>query len=196
MARRRAARAGGGGGGACGRPLRPGAALLALAAAAAAAGCAGALGRGAGRGDEAEIARLPLAFAWAVDARDLDALTALFAEGIVYDLSAYGFPPTTGRAAVRELFRTGVFPYVRCSTIVIANVRVEVAGDFATGADYFVHYGYDPRDAPPGTRSHTEGRHFYEFVREAGAWKISRIRGEPHFERREPYDPAGLRACR
>lgn len=174
---------------------RPAAALLALAAGAA-AGCAGALGRSSARDAEAEIARLPVAFAWAVDARDLDALTALFAEGIVYDLSAYGFPPATGRAAVRELFRTGVFPYVRCSTIVIANVRVEATGDRATGADYFVHYGYDPRDAAPGTRSHTEGRHFYEFVREAGAWKISRIRGEPHFERRESYDPAGLRACR
>lgn len=177
--------------------MRRAAALLAIAAAAA-VGCAGAFGRPAAADAEAEIARLPVAFAWAVDAKDIDALTALLAEGVVYDLSAYGFPPTTGRAAVRELFLTGVFPFVRCSSLVIANVRVEVSrgGEAATGADYFVHYGYDPRGASPGTRSHTEGRHFYEFAREAGAWKISRIRGEPHFERREPYDPAGLRACR
>lgn len=164
--------------------------LLALAS----ASCAGAR---AGRSTDAaaEIARLPVAFAWAVDGKDIDALMALLSEDVVYDLSAYGFPPTIGQAAVRQLFLTGVFPFVRCSTMVLANFRVEVAGEHATGADYFVHFGYDPRGAPPGTRSHTEGRHFYEFVREGNAWRIARIRGEPRFERREPYRPAELRAC-
>lgn len=167
-------------------------ALLALAI----AGCAGTSARPSADADAAEIARLPTAFAWAVDGKDIDALMALMSEEVVYDLSAYGFPPTTGQAAVRKLFLTGVFPFVRCSTILLSNFRSEVAGDRATGADYFVHFGYDPHDAPQGTRSHTEGRHFYEFVREGGAWRIARIRGEPHFERREPYLPAELRTCR
>lgn len=145
--------------------------------------------------DELEIARLPVLFAWAVDEKDIDRLTGLFSEHVVYDLSAYGFPPTRGRAAVRELFLSGVFPYVRCSTLTISNVRIEWSGDTASGADYFVHYGYDPRGAPAHTRSHTEGRHHYRFTREAGAWKIAEIRGEPRFERREPYDPSELRAC-
>jgi ketosteroid isomerase-like protein len=169
-------------------------AVLALAGLAA-LGCAGGPGPHARARAEAEIARLPVAFAWAVDAKDIDALAGLLSEGVAYDLSAYGFPPTTGRVAVRELFLTGVFPFVRCSSLTISNVRIEVDGGTATGADYFVHYGYDPRGAPPNTRSHTEGRHYYDFVRERGAWKIARIRGQPTFERREPYDPAGLRSC-
>jgi len=167
-------------------------ALLALAA----AGCAGTRARSGSSDDAAEIARLPVAFAWAVDAKQIDPLMALMSEGVVYDLSAYGFPPTTGQEAVRQLFLTGVLPFVRCSTMLVSNFRVEISGDRATGADYFVHTGYDPRGAPPGTRTHTEGRHFYEFVREGGAWRIARIRGEPHFERRERYAPAELRTCR
>lgn len=166
-------------------------ALIALAA----AGCAGAHARRSADAAAAEIARLPIAFAWAVDGKDIEPLMAAMSEGVVYDLSAYGFPPTTGQAAVRALFLAGVFPFVRCSTMVVSNFRVEITGDRATGADYFVHYGYDPRGSPPGTRGHTEGRHFYEFVREGGAWRIARIRGEPHFERREPYAPAELRSC-
>jgi len=159
------------------------------------AGCAGAGARPAPGADEAEVARLPVAFAWAVDQKDIDALMAQMSEGVVYDLSAYGFPPTTGKEAVRELFLAGVFPFVRCSTMVVSNFRVEIAGDRARGADYFVHWGYDPRGAAPGTRSQTEGRHFYTFVREGGAWRIASIRGEPHFERRDSYEPTELRAC-
>lgn len=169
--------------------------LALIAVGVAAAGCAGVHARHSADAAATEIARLPVAFAWAVDGKDIDALMALMSEGVVYDLSAYGFPPTTGQAAVRNLFLTGVFPFVRCSMMVVSNFRVEIAGDRAAGADSFVHFGYDPRGAPPGTRSHTEGHHFYEFVHEGGAWRIARIRGEPHFERREPYASAELRSC-
>jgi ketosteroid isomerase-like protein len=145
---------------------------------------------------EAEIARIPITYAWAVDTRDIDLLMTLFSENAVYDLSAYDFPSATGKAAIRKVFLEGILDNVRCSFISISNIQVEVDGDRATGADYFVHAGYDPRNRPKHTRSHTEGQHFYEFEKEAGAWKIARMRGSPTFEKWETYDPEGLRQCR
>jgi ketosteroid isomerase-like protein len=145
---------------------------------------------------EAEIARIPITYAWAVDTRDIDLLMTLFSEDAVYDLSAYDFPSAKGKQAVRKVFLEGILDNVRCSFISIFNIQVEVEGDRATGADYFVHAGYDPRNRPKNTRSHTEGQHFYEFEKEAGEWKISRMRGSPTYEKWEPYDPAGLRHCR
>lgn len=172
------------------------AALLAavLAAAAGAAACGSP--RGAGHAAaEAEIAALPVTYAWAVDAKDLDLLMTVFSDDVVYDLSAYGFPPAVGKEAVRRTFREGVFEYVDCSFLRITNFTVEVDGDEATGKDYFVHSGYGPRNRPPGTRSYTEGRHFFEFTRERGRWKISAMRGRPFFERWETFDAGGLRSC-
>lgn len=144
---------------------------------------------------EAEIARLPVTYAWAVDAKDIDLLMSVFSQDIVYDLSAYGFPSAVGWEAVRSTFLSGIFPYVECSFISISNIRVHVSGSTATGADYFVHAGYNPGTQPPNTRSHTEGRHFYEFKREEAGWKISYMKGSPFYERWEPFDPDGLRDC-
>ena len=145
--------------------------------------------------DEAEIARLPITYAWAVDEKDIDLLMTVFSQDIVYDLSAYGFPSAVGMEAVRDTFLTGIFPYVECSFISISNIRVHVTGDAATGADYFVHAGYNPTTQPPNTRSHTEGQHFYEFERDGGEWKISYMKGRPFYEKWEPFDPDGLRHC-
>lgn len=176
------------------RPHR--AVLLAavLASGALAAGCLSP--RSASRAiAEAEIAALPVTYAWAVDAKDIDLLMTVFSDDVVYDLSAYGFPPAVGKEAVRRTFRDGVFEYVECSFIRISNFTVTIDGDRATGRDYFVHSGYGPRNRPPGTRSHTEGRHFFEFRRERGRWKIAAMRGRPFFERWEPFDADGLREC-
>jgi ketosteroid isomerase-like protein len=120
----------------------------------------------------------------------------VFSEDIVYDLSAYDFPSATGKAAVREVFLSGILSNVRCSFISISNIRVEVTGDTAKRGDYFIHAGYDPKNRPKHTRSHTEGQHFYEFKKEAGEWKISRMSGSPFFEKWETYDPAGLLRCK
>ena len=144
---------------------------------------------------EVEIARLPITYAWAVDTKDIDLLMTVFSEDIVYDLSAFDFPPATGKKEVRKVFLSGILSRTRCSFISISNIKVEVTGDTATGGDYFVHAGYDPRDRPKNTRSHTEGQHFYEFKMESGDWKISRMRGSPFFEKWETFDPSGLRRC-
>ncbi len=88
---------------------------------------------------EVEIARLPIAYAWPVDTKDIDLLMAVFSEDIVYDLSAYAFPSATGK---------------------------------------------------------TEGQHFYEFRKESGAWRISRMSGSPFFGKWETYDRAGLLCCK
>jgi ketosteroid isomerase-like protein len=144
---------------------------------------------------EMEIARLPVTYAWAVDTKDIDLLMSVFSEDIVYDLSAYDFPSAAGKDEVRKVFLTGILPNVRCSFISISNITVEVDGDTASGGDYFVHAGYEPRDRPGNTRSHTEGQHFYEFKLESGAWKISRMRGSPFYEKWESFDPKGLRPC-
>ncbi len=163
-----------------------------------------AVGSGDGGGDharhqraiaEVEIARLPVTYAWAVDTKDIDLLMTVFSEDIVYDLSAYDFPSATGKKALREVFLSGILSNVRCSFISITNIRVEVTGDTATGGDYFVHAGYDPKNRPKNTRSHTEGQHYYEFKLESGHWKISRMRGSPFYEKWETFDPKGLRRC-
>jgi hypothetical protein len=119
----------------------------------------------------------------------------VFSKDIVYDLSAYDFPSATGKQEVRKVFLSGILSNVRCSFISISNIRVDVTGDTAKGSDYFVHAGYDRRNKPKNTRSHTEGQHFYEFKQESGHWKISRMRGSPFFEKWETYDPKGLRRC-
>lgn len=165
------------------------------------ASCAMQGGGGRARGPdvaraEAEIARLPITYAWAVDEKDIDLLMTVFSRDVEYDLSAYGFPSAVGWEAVRDTFLTGIFPYVECSFISISNIRLHVSGDTARGADYFVHAGYNPSTRPPNTRSHTEGQHFYEFKREEGGWKISYMKGSPFYERWEPFDPDGLRDCR
>ncbi len=119
----------------------------------------------------------------------------LFSEDAVYDLSAYEFPPVVGKAAIRDTFVKGVFPLNQCLFMTVSNIRVEVAGNDATGADFFVANGYNPKNKPPKTRSHTEGQHYYEFKKERGAWKISHLRGAPFFEKWEPLDPEGLYHC-
>jgi ketosteroid isomerase-like protein len=144
---------------------------------------------------EAEIAKLPITYGWAVDAKDIDLLMTVFSQDIVYDLSAYGFPNAVGWQQVRDLFSSAIFPFVECSFISISNIRSHVTGNTATGADYFVHAGYNPVTQPPNTRSHTEGQHFYEFKKEGSKWKISYMRGNPFYERWEPFDPDGLRYC-
>ncbi|MBM5811084.1 MAG: nuclear transport factor 2 family protein [Gammaproteobacteria bacterium] len=143
----------------------------------------------------AEIARLPIAYAWAVDHKDADALVGLFASDGIYDLSAYGFPDVRGHAALRRFFLESVFPSERCSFSSISNVRIELDGTRATGADYFIHFGYGNPKLGADVRLHVEGQHFYEFRLEQGRWKIARMRGHPTFERSEKFAAANLRHC-
>lgn len=144
---------------------------------------------------EREIAKLPAAYAWAVDGKDIDAMMSIFSQNAVYDLSDYGFPSAVGQAAIRAFFLNDVFQGERCSFSSISNVRVDLGRDGASGADYFIHFGYNDRKYPLNTRHHVEGQHFYRFVKERGEWKISHMRGHPTFEKKEPFDPAGLRHC-
>lgn len=144
---------------------------------------------------EAEIARLPVSYAWAVDGKKIDAVMALFAENAVYDLSAYGYASVTGRAAIREFFLRSVFRAEQCSFSSISNVRIDIHGPRASGADYFVHFGYNDPNHGADTRHHVEGQHYYEFVREKGEWKISRMLGRPTFETVESFPPAAMKHC-
>lgn len=143
----------------------------------------------------AEIARLPVAYAWAIDRKDIDALLALFATDAAYDLSAYGFPDVRGHAALRKFFLESVFPSERCSFSSISNVQVEIDGARATGGDYFQHFGYGNPKRGADVRLHVEGQHFYEFRLEQDQWKIARMTGRPTFERAEPFEAQGLKHC-
>ena len=165
-----------------------------------------ALGAGAVAADEpdgpvavelarAEIARLPVAYAWAIDRKNIEALLAIFATDAVYDLSAYGFPDVRGHAALRRFFLESVFPSERCSFSSISNVQVELDGARATGGDYFQHFGYGNPKFGADVRLHVEGQHFYEFRLEQGQWKIARMSGRPTFERAEPFEARGLKHC-
>ncbi|AMN47383.1 hypothetical protein ACG33_09790 [Steroidobacter denitrificans] len=144
---------------------------------------------------EAEIGRLAVNYAWAVDEKKIDAMMALFAENAVYDLSAYGHASVAGRAAIRELFLQSVFRAEQCSFSSISNLRTDIQGTRASGADYFVHLGYNNPNHGANTRHYVEGRHYYDFVKEKGEWKISRMQGQPTFERIESFPPAAMKHC-
>jgi hypothetical protein len=120
---------------------------------------------------------------------------ALFAENAVYDLSAYGHASVVGHAAIRELFLRSVFRAEQCSFSSISNVRIDVHGTQASGADYFVHFGYNDPSHGANTRHHVEGQHYYDFVKEKGEWKISRMLGRPTFETVESFPPAAMKHC-
>jgi len=144
---------------------------------------------------EVEIGRLPVAYAWAVDGKNLDEVVSIFAENAVYDLSAYGYASVVGRTAIREFFARSVFRAEQCSFSSISNVRIELHGMRASGADYFVHFGYNDPKYGANTRHYVEGQHHYEFVREGGQWKISRMIGRPTFEAVEKFAPKALKHC-
>ncbi|MEZ5533456.1 MAG: nuclear transport factor 2 family protein [Steroidobacteraceae bacterium] len=144
---------------------------------------------------EMEIARLPVSYAWAVDGKNIDEIMDLFADDAVYDLSAYGYANVVGTTAIRELFIRSVFSAEQCSFSSISNVRVKIQGSRATGSDYFVHIGYNDRKLGESTRHYVEGQHFYEFVRLAGRWKISRMVGRPTFQAVEKFAPESLMHC-
>ena len=92
-------------------------------------------------------------------------------------------------------FLTSVFRAEQCSFSSISNVRVDVRGTQASGADYFVHLGYNDPKYGVNTRHLVEGQHFYEFVREKGEWRISRMLGRPTFETVESFPPAAMKHC-
>jgi hypothetical protein len=98
-----------------------------------------------------------------------------------------------GYAAVRAFFLYAVFPSEQCSFSSISNVEVSIDGDHASGADYFVHWGYNNPRFPANTRHHVEGQHYYEFKKENGSWK-SRMLGRPTFRPRRRS--GGVRRCR
>jgi len=146
---------------------------------------------------EAKIAKLPVIYAWAVDALDIDTLMSIFSDDIEYDLSAYGIPNAKGKDAVRNIFLYAVFPINDCSFIDISNIWSEVSGRSAIGGDYFTHVGIklDDPSLPPNTRQETEGRHFYRFKKVRGEWKISYLKGEPFQQQLGPFDPDLLFNC-
>ncbi|MBK7250891.1 MAG: nuclear transport factor 2 family protein [Gammaproteobacteria bacterium] len=135
--------------------------------------------------DQMEIGRLLTTYAWAVDSKDIDSMMSIFSEDAQYDLSAYSLPPAVGKAAIRNVFLYGVFPVEKCSFSSITNFAVDIAGKYASGGDYFMHYGYYTN-----LRKYSEGQHYYKFVKENGAWKISWMQGHPVFESSEVINSA------
>jgi ketosteroid isomerase-like protein len=138
---------------------------------------------------EAEIARLPVIYAWSVDAMDIDTLMTIFSDDIEYDLSAYGYPSVIGKAKVKAFFLSSVFPAETCSFITLSNMWSDVTGRNAIGGDYYVHLGINPRGLPAGTLQHTQGRHIYRFTKVHDEWKISFLKGELFLQWSENLSP-------
>lgn len=132
---------------------------------------------------EAELAKLHIAYAWALDAKDVESILSLFSENVRFDLSEYNVPPVSGKAALRHLY-TELLSQADRSFSSISNIRVEATGETATGGDYFMHYSYYDSAAGGPTRGYSEGQHFYSFVKEHGTWKIDTVR--VHFTFRSP----------
>jgi SnoaL-like domain len=149
-------------------------------------GCGGGGGSQAQGGSdvqaEAEIARLPVIYAWSIDAMDIDTLMTIFSDDIEYDLSVYGLKSVIGKANVRALFISSVFTANQCSFITLSNMWSDVNGTSATGGDYYLFTGFNPAGKTPNTVSYTEGRHIYRFKKVSGEWKISYLKGELFFQ--------------
>jgi len=133
--------------------------------------------------DELEISKLPVAYAWAMDSKDIELLMSVFAEGVEYDVSSLGFPPIVGKEAVRQFYLTQVFPREEASFSSISNIRIELRGDTAIGGDYFMHYGYHSTGSALPTI--TFGQHLYEFAKENGEWKIKSMKGRLTYQSAE-----------
>jgi ketosteroid isomerase-like protein len=130
-----------------------------------------------------EIEQLTKTYAWALDAKDRELYWSVFSDDI----------RLVGRAKELSYILTGIeelraatdfiFSSEKGAFSAISNLLVEIKGDTATGRDYYQHYSYRVNwktgevDKEPTL---ARGRHLWEFRKQDGVWKITRMESREH----------------
>ncbi len=135
--------------------------------------------------DRIEVENLPKTMAWAMDSGDRELWLSIWSNDIHYVVPQYDID-IRGKEALQEFAEMAIFTREERRFSALTNIMVDVTGDIATGRDYYMHYGY-PINPDTGRASEeralSEGMHFYEFGREDGVWRITKI--EVQLNRRE-----------
>ena len=127
--------------------------------------------------DRIEVENLLKTMAWAMDSGDRELWLSVWSDDIHYLVPQYDIE-INGKKALEEFGEMAIFTREERRFSALTNIMVDVAGDTATGRDYYMHYGY-PIDPETGKASEepatSEGMHFYEFGKESGVWRITRL---------------------
>jgi len=129
--------------------------------------------------DELEIRRIPIAYARALDERNIDAYVALFAKNGEW---VNGSIVRKGPAQIRDLL-VGLYGastppgYVNMQSMEFTtNVDVQIDGDHATAHSQHLLIKRGPDGTPTPVLA---GRYVDQLIRENGRWKILRREDHP-----------------
>jgi hypothetical protein len=139
---------------------------LVLAAAVLAAGAAAADPK-----DEARVRQIALGIPTNVDLRNFDAIEPLFADPVVIDYTSLwgGEPQTMSPRALMDAWR-GIVPGFDATWHEISDLQVKVNGDRATATSRV-----DGRHWLGEQVWRPIGRYDFQFARQGGAWKVTRM---------------------
>ncbi len=139
---------------------------------------------------EAEIGRLLVQYATALDARDFATYLDLFVDDAVW---AGGFGHFAGKSAIEAMLleHFGETPsgFVNVSSFHnVANPLVTVAGDTAKASSMFLFWVRNGED-PPQPKPVMAGRYVDELVRTDSGWKIARRTAHDMIPFKDPHGP-------
>jgi uncharacterized protein (TIGR02246 family) len=111
-------------------------------------------------------------FAYAADALgDGEAISALFTEDAVYDLTGFGLSQFAGRAAIRDFFGAS-FAATQRNVHFISNIKVHSRATISAAASCYVHAFSHTKD---GGRMDLRARYDVDLRKTGDGWKFSRM---------------------
>ena len=130
-----------------------------------------------------ELEQLTKTYAWALDANDRELYWSVFSDDVRLIGRTKGLSyMLTGIEDLRAA-TDFIFASEKAAFSTLSNLLVEIKGDTATGRDYYHHYSYRVNwetgevDKEPTL---TRGRHLWEFRKQDGVWKITRMESREH----------------
>jgi ketosteroid isomerase-like protein len=122
--------------------------------------------------DRMAINDLLVSFAYAADALgDGEAISALFTEDAVYDLTGFGLSEFAGRAAIRDFFGTS-FAATERNAHFISNIKVHTSDATSAVASCYVHAFSHTVN---GGRMDLRARYDVNLRKVSDGWKFSRM---------------------
>jgi ketosteroid isomerase-like protein len=130
-----------------------------------------------------EIEQLTRTYAWAVDAKDRELFLSLFSDDIEWGIQTKELSYIL--TGIEELKKAADFILgsAEGKFSSLSNLLVEIKGNTATGRDYYQHYRYRVNSETGEVEKEptfTRGRHFWEFRKQGGVWKITRMEAREH----------------